>query len=228
MSDRLRARIDALPPPQRRLWPTLAAARGLGFVLYGGTAVALRLGHRISEDFDFFTDRSLDHDALREAFPFVAGAKVLLSRPDTWTALVASGSDDKEGVKVSFFGNVSFGRVGNPTVTEDGVMEIASLDDLMATKLKVLLQRIQLKDYLDIAAMLKAGLSLSKGLAGARLLFGPSFQPSECLKALTYFGGGDLALLTDEVKEDLKSAAVAVRDLPQVGLAAPQLSTSHA
>jgi len=107
-------------------------------------------------------------------------------------------------------------------------MEIASLDDLMATKLKVLLQRIQLKDYLDIAAMLKAGLSLSKGLAGARLLFGPSFQPSECLKALTYFGGGDLALLTDEVKEDLKSAAVAVRDLPQVGLAAPQLSTSHA
>ena len=41
----------------RALWPDLAEVPH-SFVLYGGTALALRLGHRISEDFDFF--RGLD------------------------------------------------------------------------------------------------------------------------------------------------------------------------
>ncbi|WP_373321508.1 nucleotidyl transferase AbiEii/AbiGii toxin family protein [Rivihabitans pingtungensis] len=40
----------------------LAQASKLGFVLYGGTAIALRLGHRESVDFDFFSDRPLDRD----------------------------------------------------------------------------------------------------------------------------------------------------------------------
>lgn len=38
---------------QQRLWPDLKPAADLGFVLYGGTAVALRLGHRASVDFDW-------------------------------------------------------------------------------------------------------------------------------------------------------------------------------
>jgi hypothetical protein len=47
-------RLDVLPATQRRLWPEL---RGVPpqFVLYGGTALALRLGHRHSVDFDFFS-----------------------------------------------------------------------------------------------------------------------------------------------------------------------------
>jgi hypothetical protein len=53
----------------------------------------------------------------------------------------------------------------------------------MSTKLKVLLQRVEAKDYIDIAAMTGAGVSLAKGLASAKLMYGHSFQPSECLKA---------------------------------------------
>src|SRR5260363_17161 len=64
-------RMDILPPAQQRLWPALRPAADLGFVLYGGTAVALRLGHRASVDFDFFSERPLDRDAIRAAFPFV-------------------------------------------------------------------------------------------------------------------------------------------------------------
>lgn len=50
--------LDILPVPQRRLWDELAAIPE-GFVLYGGTALALALGlgHRASEDFDFFSNR---------------------------------------------------------------------------------------------------------------------------------------------------------------------------
>lgn len=71
---------------------------------------------------------------------------------------------------MSFFGAVGFGRVGEPELTEDGVLQVASLDDLMATKVKVILQRIEAKDYQDIAALLKAKVSLTKGLAAARAL----------------------------------------------------------
>jgi Nucleotidyl transferase AbiEii toxin, Type IV TA system len=46
--------LAILPSAQKELWPQLAAARTLSFVLYGGTAVALYLGHRTSLDFDFF------------------------------------------------------------------------------------------------------------------------------------------------------------------------------
>lgn len=52
--------MDILPMAQRRLWPQLGNAPKLGFVLYGGTAIALRLGHRDSVDFDFFSERPLD------------------------------------------------------------------------------------------------------------------------------------------------------------------------
>jgi Nucleotidyl transferase AbiEii toxin, Type IV TA system len=51
--------LDILPAPQRRLWADLDAVPSR-FVLYGGTAVALRLGHRASIDFDFFTSQPLD------------------------------------------------------------------------------------------------------------------------------------------------------------------------
>ena len=54
MPDWFEPRIDILPPAQKEIWSQLAPAPGLSFVLYGGTAVALQLGHRTSIDFDFF------------------------------------------------------------------------------------------------------------------------------------------------------------------------------
>lgn len=60
--NRFKPRLDVLPEAQRRLWLQLAQTPRLGFVLYGGTAIALRLGHRPSIDFDFFTDKPLDRE----------------------------------------------------------------------------------------------------------------------------------------------------------------------
>ena len=70
-----------LPSAQRRLWPDLRSAPRLGFTLYGGTAIALRLGHRHSVDFDFFSDKALGREAIKNAFPFMHGpVKVTRSR----------------------------------------------------------------------------------------------------------------------------------------------------
>lgn len=215
--------MEILPKAQQRLWPMLRPATSLGLVLYGGTAIALRLGHRISVDFDFFTDGSLDRPAMKAAFPFLAGATILQEQPEALTVLVSGGNDENEYVKISFFGTVSFGRVGEPEVTEDEVLQVASLDDLMATKVKVILQRIEAKDYQDIAALVKADVSLAKGLAAACALYGQDFQPSEALKAMVYFEGGDLHSLSLDDQETLIKAASMVRDLPSATIASSSL-----
>lgn len=205
-------RLDILPGEQRQLWPELRPTRALGFVLYGGTAIALHLGHRQSIDFDFFHSSPLDREALKNALPFLNQVTVLQDSPNTFVVMTPG------NVKVSFFGNLDFGRVGEPQVTNDGVLRIASLEDLMAAKLKVILQRSESKDYIDLAAMLRAGASLAAGLSAAEKIYQPTFPPSESLRALVYFEGGDMALLTDADRAVLTKAAAAVRELPPVTL----------
>ena len=216
MTVAFKPRIEILPLAQQRLWSELHPAAGLGFVLYGGTAIALRLGHRASVDFDFFSERALNRDAIHAAFPFLATSIVLQDQPNTFTVNVRWGDAEREYVKVSFFGTIGFGRVGEAEITEDGVLQVASLDDLMATRLKVILQRAEAKDYRDLGAMVSAGMNLSKGLSAARELFGINFQPSESLKAMVYFDDGDLHTLTRDEKQCLIKAVSAVRDLPRV------------
>ena len=200
----------------------------MGFVLYGGTAIALRLGHRASVDFDFFTDQPLNRTALSASFPFLHRATLLQDTPDSLTALVPPSTPEDQHVKISFFGTLSFGRVGEPELTADEILQVAALDDLMATKLKVILQRIEAKDYQDIAALIRAGVSLSHGLAGARALYGPAFQPSESLKALVYFEGGDLYCLTQDERALLIATASSVRTLPSVTIRSHELALSPA
>lgn len=220
----LKPRFEILPPAQMRLWPELKPAADFGFVLYGGTAIALRLGHRQSVDFDFFSGNSLDKDAIKAAFPFMSVATVLQDQENTFSVLVPYGDSAHTHVKVSFFGVPDLGRVGNPDKTEDGVVQVASLDDLMATKVKVVLQRAEAKDYRDVAEMIRAGVSLPKGLSAARELFGLNFQPSESLKALVYFADGDLADLSNTDKTTLVTAVAAVRDLPSVPMISGKLN----
>jgi hypothetical protein len=219
--------MGILPLSQQRLWPELRSTLQFGFVLYGGTAVALRLGHRPSVDFDFFSEKPLDRDAIRAAFPFMAQSTILQDERNTVSVLVPYGDSDHTHVKVSFFGTIDHGRVAEPDGTEDGVLEVASLDDLMATKVKVVLQRAEARDYRDIAEMVRAGVSLSKGLAAGRELFGSTFQPSESLKAMVFFRDGDLRTLSEDDKNTLVNAVSAVRDLPVVAILSKQLSASE-
>ena len=216
-------RMDILPKPQQKLWPELKPACKLGFVLYGGTAIALRLGHRASVDFDFFSEIPLDREAIKAAFTFLAISTVLQDESNAFSVLVPYGDRHHSHVKVSFFGAIGFGRVGHPESTNDQMIQVASLDDLMATKVKVVLQRAEAKDYCDIAAMVSAGVSLAKGLASAREIFGPNFQPSESLKALVYFEDGDLHTLPEHIRASLVKCVSAVRDLPSATILSKRL-----
>jgi hypothetical protein len=207
----LEPRLDVLPPAQKQIWTSLAPAPHLNFVLYGGTAIALQLGHRVSLDFDFFRSDSLDKDQIRGKFGFVGGAAVLQDTPDTLVVLARMPAGS---VKVSFFGGLGFGRVHDPLQTCDGTLLVASLDDLMATKLKATLDRAEAKDYRDIAEMISAGVSLSAGLSAFKQMF--DGEPAQVLRAIGYFQDGDLNTLSAADRVVLCNARDEVGRLPEV------------
>ena len=202
----LHPRADMLPPSQRRLWRELSCTP-CDFVLYGGTALALRLGHRRSVDFDFFSSAEVDSTRLLREVSYLQGAEVVQRHPDTLSCIV-----DRAGpVRVSFFGGLTLRRVANPDLLLEPRVNIASLLDLAATKAEVVQARAAAKDYLDIDALIhRAGVSLSDALGAARAVFGPAFNPIPTLKALCFFADGDLAVLPRDVCRRLVEAAVAV------------------
>lgn len=91
-------------------------------------------------------------------------------------------------------------------MTDDCCVNVASLIDLLGTKLKVLLQRIEIKDYLDIEAIFRRGVTLADGLGAAQALYKNQFPPMDCAKALVYFEEGDARSLPDATKEYLSEA----------------------
>jgi hypothetical protein len=202
----MKPRLDILPPPQRALWDELGPAIPSGFVLYGGTALALRLDHRNSEDFDFFSNESFVPADLERQVPFLQASQRLQSSPNTLVSLV-----DREGpVKVSFFGGLGLRRVGEPESVERSPVLIASLLDLAATKVKVVQDRAEAKDYVDLSRLLEEDIELDRALGAALAVYGDVFNPLLSLKALCYFGDGDLKRLPEAVKLRLAKAVSVV------------------
>ena len=149
-------RLEILPPAQRRLWDELRPTPKR-FVLYGGTALALRLAHRSSEAFDFFSNDSFAPDLLCKAIPYLHEAEMSQFEANRLTAIV-----DRSGpVKVSFFGGLALNRIQDPDVAPDNGIQVASLLDVAATKLATIQQRAQVRDYEDIEAIIAAGINLS-------------------------------------------------------------------
>lgn len=197
-----------LPPWQLALWDGPLSTLPSGWVLYGGTAIALHLGHRQSVDFDFFSADRLDRAALRRSCPLLVGAKTLQDEPETLTVVVEAAGDP---VKLSFFGGIDFGRVGEPLRTA-GHAPIASSIDLLGTKLATVTQRIEARDYVDIAALLQTGLTINEGVAAMLALYGSQASGMQSVKTLTWYRDGGLdETLSPEVKSILREAALAFR-----------------
>nr|VFJ53736.1 MAG: Nucleotidyl transferase AbiEii toxin, Type IV TA system [Candidatus Kentron sp. DK] len=218
-----RPRLDILPNSQRRLWEELVHIPD-DFILYGGTAIALHLGHRKSVDFDFFSIAPFAPDRLYASLPFLTGAEILQSSPNTLTCLVYRG----EPVRISFFGLPTLGRVADPLQATDNNLKIAALIDLAGMKAATVPHRAEAKDYLDMDAMLKAGaIDLPTALAAASAIYGKrQFNAQLTLKALCYFEDGDVFSIPRETKDRLIRAvrAVDLSCLPTLKPARPRIS----
>jgi Nucleotidyl transferase AbiEii toxin, Type IV TA system len=202
-----RPKLDILPPPQRTLWPELDATPD-HFTLYGGTALALRIGHRQSADFDFFSPAAFDPVVLAREVPYLAGAETVQLESHTLTCRV----DRKGPVLISFFGNLGLGMVAARDAIEGSKIHAASLLDIAGTKALTVQQRAQARDYLDIDALIRRGIDLRHLLAAGRVVWGRGFNPLITLKALSYFD--DVPTLPAEVRERLRAAVAAVDPAP--------------
>ena len=201
MSRAFEPRLAILPAGQRALWERLGEVPE-DFVLYGGTAIALRLGHRESLDFDFFGARDFDPGALRGSIGFLGGAEIVQQAPNTLVCRVNS----EFGVLVSFFGVPRLKRVAEPDRVVHPGVRVASLVDLAGTKAAVVQRRAEAKDYVDLDALVVSGIPLATALAAAGAIYGAEFNPQLTLKALSYYGDGDLADVPVAVRERLVRA----------------------
>jgi len=193
----MRLKLDILPEGQKQLWQELGDTPE-HFILYGGTALALRLGHRQSVDFDFFTSKNFNPENLYHEIVYLQNAEIIQLQRNTLTCSVMR---QNIPIKISFFGGISIVEhfIQAPDQVETPNIRIASFPDLVATKMLVIQQRAEKKDYLDIAEILKH-IRLSDAIGYARQLYGKLFNPFLSLKSLTYYDDGDLMELPSNIK----------------------------
>lgn len=148
---------DVLSEEMRSVWPILQkATHRLEGCLMGGTALTIHLRHRVSFDLDYMTADGFSGDRLARKFEKAAGSiDIYKSGPDQMHARV-------DGVQVQVFKTPYRGAnpghvetLKQPTVV-DG-LPVASLPDLLASKLDVIMYRPKLRDYVDLVAMDRAG-----------------------------------------------------------------------
>ena len=122
------------------------------YVLVGGSALALYLCHRKSEDLDFFTyDDSFDK---KEIFDYIQGFenKEVLHQSDEQIDLLL------DGVKVTFF-NAKWEFLKPQKVEK---FNLASLESISAMKVNVMFLRAKYRDYYDLYFLVKEGMSLKE------------------------------------------------------------------
>lgn len=192
--------LNILPDEQQKIYPKLSDLKSKGFILFGGTAIALQYGHRQSVDFDFFNIKALDGEIQKNIIDTLTDIKftVLQNEPNTLTILTDN------NVKLSFFGEIPFALQKNAFLSEDRVLLLAKPEVLLATKLKAINDRASAKDYIDIAEILKDNnYSLYEGLKEVEKMYNSSVPSAQILKGLVYFEDGDLQTLNKEVKNFL-------------------------
>lgn len=159
-----------LRPDTRRLWEELRNDPLLkGFVLFGGTALTLRIGHRVSEDLDFaYTSGPRLPERQLAAFINKAGKQrfVLDQNPLALESFLNDGMELGHyqldyivdgSVKVTFVSpepEPARCITANPT---DG-LRVATLDEIFATKALVCAERSKTRDWFDLyVLMTKSG-----------------------------------------------------------------------
>jgi hypothetical protein len=153
-----------------------------GWILAGGTGLALQVGHRISEDFDFFRTGGMNIRGLREVLEQLGSYETLQEAEHTLTILV-------RGVKMSFF------AVADPLLFETkpySFFSVADTRDIALMKLAAVSNRGSRKDFVDLYTILRSGPKLGEYLGLLPRKYGKSrINEYHILKSLTYFADAE-------------------------------------
>ena len=158
--------------------------RDKGFYLAGGSGLALQIGHRISEDLDFFSSRPFEPSSL------LGSLKAKVDRLQEILSEVQTLIADLDGVKCSFF-FYEVPLLFDLVPSHD--LKVADWRDILAEKFKTVAQRGSKKDFFDIFCVMEIKkISLEEAVS----IFKKRFQSSglnlyHVLRSLTYFEDAD-------------------------------------
>ncbi len=138
-----------------------------GFILVGGTALALQIGHRMSVDIDLFATKEFDRPALSKYLTSQYGFRLPVYSDVSIRGFIGNLKTD--------FVYYENGFLREPIVI-DGI-RMAGIEDIAVMKLEAIANvQNRTKDYVDIA-FLSEHLSLEKMLSG----FKEKFEQDEML-----------------------------------------------
>lgn len=149
-----------------------------GWILAGGTGLALQIGHRISEDFDFFRIDPIVVSDMHKALIALGEYEVLQEDAKTLSLLISD-------VKLSFF------CISEPFLfdtTKYSSFYLPDIRDIALMKLIAISGRGSRKDFVDLYSILKRGYLLQDlfGLISKKYSKGRA-NIYHILKSLTFF-----------------------------------------
>lgn len=163
--------IEKLPRDTRRIWERLRQEPLLnGFILIGGTALTLRIGHRISEDLDFAClgrllpkqRISLLVQRLRtEGIALESHQDVAAEQDFIKAGLLLEDHQQNHIVRLPDGGavKVSFVRLDNGVTallsgSIDSPLRVATIDEIFKTKAVVCAERSKSRDWFDLHTLM--------------------------------------------------------------------------
>lgn len=149
------------------------------YYLAGGTGLALQIGHRKSEDFDFFTSQPFSTANLFSKTVKYLVKHTLVKIQDEENTLTIVVDDN---VKISF---LYYAYPLLKPLLEEKDLKIASIMDIGCMKLSAITGRATLKDYVDLYFILKS-VSFKELIASSKKKHS-SLDTNLVLKSLIYF-----------------------------------------
>lgn len=176
----LKIHRDVLDKKRQKLLDKLLAY-SKGYVLGGGTALALLLNHRKSHDFDFFSSHQIPKNLLEKIATQISINNVSVDSADELTFFT------KNGIKVTFL-YYPFGH-SFPIETLENGLKIFGVKDIAVKKAYTIGRRGEYRDYFDLYTILKNNyMDLPELIQTAKKIYGSVFDEKIFLTQLIYFG----------------------------------------
>lgn len=190
--------LNILSKEQQELLPFLDSFKKK-FILVGGTAIALQIGHRKSIDFDLFSIKPIKKNEIKKAVAELKFSKQLLF-------------EDADGihylintVKVTFF-YYPFNIKGEINVTKK--LQIPNLLTLAAMKFYAMGRRAKWKDYVDIYLLLKNYFTIQEVSKYAIELFEDGYAEKLFRQQLVYFEDIDYTETVDWILPEINDQII--------------------
>lgn len=170
--------LELLDKQKRNIFNKLSSFGKKGY-LAGGTALALQLKHRISEDFDIFVNGIIDNKLHLEIKKIFGKVRYYVNTSDQVSF------ETKEKVKITFLWY--YFKTLNSLITTDS-LSLASIEDIATDKAHTIGRRAVWRDYVDIFYLLKEKIiNIEKIIYLAKKKFGHEFVEIQFLEQLRYF-----------------------------------------